>query len=102
MLYEVITGPGLDHRSALPRLPPRLVIDLGGPEGVGKFPPCPVGAEANVITSYSIHYTKLYEETSFVGLPFAFVRLSGCNLRCRYCDTTYAYDDGEEISYNFV
>jgi 7-carboxy-7-deazaguanine synthase len=26
------------------------------------------------------------------------VRLTGCNLRCRYCDTTYAYDGGEEFS----
>ncbi|MDD5762464.1 MAG: radical SAM protein [bacterium] len=36
-------------------------------------------------------------ETSHSGYPFAFVRLTGCNLRCRYCDTTYAYDDGEEF-----
>lgn len=36
-------------------------------------------------------------ETSYSGYPFAFVRLTGCNLRCRYCDTTYAYDGGEEF-----
>jgi len=42
-------------------------------------------------------FASIQGETSFVGLPFAFVRLTGCNLRCRYCDTTYAYDDGEEI-----
>ena len=40
-------------------------------------------------------FASIQGETSFVGLPFAFVRLSGCNLRCRYCDTTYAYDGGE-------
>jgi len=43
-------------------------------------------------------FASIQGETSFVGLPFAFVRLSGCNLRCRFCDTTYAYDDGEEFA----
>lgn len=42
-------------------------------------------------------FASIQGETSFVGLPFAFVRLTGCNLRCRYCDTTYAYDDGEDF-----
>ena len=42
-------------------------------------------------------FASIQGETSYVGLPFAFVRLTGCNLRCRYCDTTYAYDDGEEL-----
>jgi 7-carboxy-7-deazaguanine synthase len=42
-------------------------------------------------------FASIQGETSYVGLPFAFVRLTGCNLRCRYCDTTYAYDGGEEF-----
>jgi 7-carboxy-7-deazaguanine synthase len=29
------------------------------------------------------------------GLPTIFVRLSGCNLRCTYCDSMYAYEEGE-------
>jgi 7-carboxy-7-deazaguanine synthase len=41
-------------------------------------------------------FTSIQGETSFVGLPFTFVRLSGCNLRCSYCDTQYAYDEGAE------
>jgi len=28
------------------------------------------------------------------GLPTIFIRTTGCNLRCTYCDTTYAYEDG--------
>jgi 7-carboxy-7-deazaguanine synthase len=43
-------------------------------------------------------FTSIQGETSFAGLPFTFVRLSGCNLRCTYCDTQYAYEEGEEQS----
>src|SRR5512139_2974742 len=42
-------------------------------------------------------FASVQGESSFSGYPFAFVRLTGCNLRCRYCDTTYAYDSGEEF-----
>lgn len=42
-------------------------------------------------------FASVQGETSHSGYPFAFVRLTGCNLRCRYCDTTYAYDAGEEF-----
>ena len=43
-------------------------------------------------------FASIQGETSHIGLPFTFVRLTGCNLRCRYCDTTYAYEGGEEFS----
>jgi len=39
-------------------------------------------------------FVSLEGETSLVGLPCFFIRLTGCNLRCRYCDTQYAYDEG--------
>jgi 7-carboxy-7-deazaguanine synthase len=42
-------------------------------------------------------FASIQGESTHAGLPFAFVRLTGCNLRCRYCDTTYAYDGGEEL-----
>ncbi|MCL5966433.1 MAG: radical SAM protein [Deltaproteobacteria bacterium] len=42
-------------------------------------------------------FASIQGETSHAGLPFSFVRLTGCNLRCRYCDTTYAYEGGEEF-----
>ena len=41
-------------------------------------------------------FAGLMGESSFAGLPGFFIRLRGCNLRCRYCDTTYAYDLGIE------
>jgi 7-carboxy-7-deazaguanine synthase len=42
-------------------------------------------------------YSILGESTS-AGLPAFFIRLTGCNLRCRYCDTAYAYEGGRRMS----
>ena len=44
-----------------------------------------------------IFYSLMGESTQ-AGSPAFFIRLSGCNLRCRYCDTTYAYEEGREMS----
>jgi 7-carboxy-7-deazaguanine synthase len=43
-------------------------------------------------------FFSIQGESSFVGWPTVFVRTSGCPLRCTYCDTQYAYYDGEKIS----
>jgi len=40
-------------------------------------------------------YASIQGESSYAGLPCVFVRLTGCNLRCTYCDTEYAFNDGE-------
>ena len=40
-------------------------------------------------------FLSLQGETSRVGLPTVFVRLTGCPLRCGYCDTAYAFHGGE-------
>lgn len=40
-------------------------------------------------------FHSLQGESSRVGLPTVFVRLSGCPLRCGYCDTAYAFQGGE-------
>jgi 7-carboxy-7-deazaguanine synthase len=39
-------------------------------------------------------FYSIQGESSCAGRPCAFVRLTGCNLRCAYCDTQYAYEDG--------
>jgi len=41
-------------------------------------------------------FMSLLGESTLAGLPAFFIRLTGCNLRCRYCDTTYAYEGGEQ------
>jgi len=43
-------------------------------------------------------FYSIQGESSFSGIPFVFIRLAGCNLRCSYCDTKYAYEDGEEFT----
>ncbi len=40
-------------------------------------------------------FYSLQGESNSVGLPTVFVRLTGCPLRCGYCDTTYAFKGGE-------
>jgi 7-carboxy-7-deazaguanine synthase len=43
-------------------------------------------------------FYSLQGETSRVGLPTVFVRLTGCPLRCSYCDTSYAFTGGQNMS----
>jgi 7-carboxy-7-deazaguanine synthase len=39
-------------------------------------------------------FFSIQGESSYAGRPCAFIRLTGCNLRCIYCDTQYAYEEG--------
>ena len=43
-------------------------------------------------------FYSLQGETSRVGLPTVFVRLTGCPLRCTYCDTAYAFSGGQNMT----
>lgn len=43
-------------------------------------------------------FYSLQGESSTVGLPTVFVRLTGCPLRCQYCDTEYAFHGGKKMS----
>lgn len=43
-------------------------------------------------------FHSLQGESRSVGLPTVFVRLTGCPLRCQYCDTAYAFEGGSIVS----
>lgn len=47
-----------------------------------------------MLTVNEIFYS-IQGESSFSGCPCVFVRLTACNLRCSWCDTTYAFDEGD-------
>ncbi len=42
-------------------------------------------------------FYSIQGESIYSGQPCIFVRLTGCNLRCTYCDTRYAYEEGQKM-----
>ncbi len=47
-------------------------------------------------------YRSLQGESTYAGLPCVFVRLTACHLRCGYCDTPHAFNQGETLSVDDV
>ncbi len=47
-------------------------------------------------------FYSIQGETSRIGLPTAFVRLTGCPMRCVYCDTAYAFSGGSHMSFDEI
>ena len=47
-------------------------------------------------------YLSLQGESTFAGLPCVFVRLTACNLRCSYCDTAYAFTEGDKQPFHEI
>jgi len=47
-------------------------------------------------------FTSVQGESHFAGYICTFIRLAGCNLRCTYCDTQYAYHEGNEINLDSI
>lgn len=53
------------------------------------------------LTINEIFYS-IQGESLYAGLPCVFIRLTGCNLRCFYCDTRYAYEEGQVLSVDHI
>ncbi len=47
-------------------------------------------------------FHSIQGESSFAGLPCVFIRLTGCNLRCRWCDSEYTFTGGTQVSIDEV
>ena len=47
-------------------------------------------------------FKSIQGESTYAGLPCVFVRLTGCNLRCHWCDTAYAFHGGRQMSLDEV
>ena len=60
------------------------------------------GSPAVASAASTLRVTEIFHslqgETSRTGLPTVFVRLTGCPLRCGYCDTAYAFHGGESLT----
>lgn len=54
-----------------------------------------------MLTVYEI-YVSIQGESTHVGRPCVFVRLAACDLRCRWCDTPYAFTGGRKMSVDDV
>lgn len=58
----------------------------------------PIDARLNKTLRINEIFFSIQGETTKAGLLTAFIRLTGCPLRCSYCDTEYAFYEGEKMS----
>ena len=47
-------------------------------------------------------FYSIQGESSYAGLPTIFIRLTGCPMRCGYCDTAYAFKDGDNFTIDHI
>ncbi|GIX21561.1 MAG: 7-carboxy-7-deazaguanine synthase [Gammaproteobacteria bacterium] len=68
---------------------------------MGATPAVEHGRRATTGAARDLRVTEIFlsiqGESTLAGLPTVFVRLTGCPLRCRYCDTAYAFHGGRSV-----
>ena len=47
-------------------------------------------------------FSSIQGEGIYMGIPMFFIRLTGCNLRCKWCDTKYAFTEGKDMTVEAV
>ena len=47
-------------------------------------------------------FYSLQGESSRIGIPTTFIRLTGCPMRCNYCDTAYAFSEGKNLTFEEI
>lgn len=62
----------------------------------------PKPVEWDVVLSINEIFYSIQGESTYAGKPCVFVRLAGCDLRCSWCDTTYAFHEGQKMSVDDV
>src|SRR6266850_6584264 len=82
---------GITHRMIMRDVWAPRATEPGCP-GVGRSP-----TWICMLTINEIFYS-IQGESSRVGQPCVFVRLTACDLRCSWCDTPYAFDEGRKMS----
>src|SRR5690606_380441 len=61
---------------------------------------------SEVMTAPALRVTEIFYslqgESTRIGCPTVFIRLTGCPLRCQYCDTAYAFQGGHKLSFDSI
>ena len=61
-----------------------------------------MGPAAEKVLSVNEIFYSIQGESTYAGKPCVFVRLAGCDLRCTWCDTAYAFTEGQKMSVDDV
>jgi len=64
------------------------------PKGAGRYPEPPVGGTTLIVNEI---YESIQGEGPGQGFPVVIVRLAGCNFRCSYCDSAFAFFEGQRM-----